>query len=160
MTSSVFVLPGATVPDMEGFQAADRFKLASEGAVRIGYVGDNFRAWFSGLMVSAHAGSVIMPHTLARNAYDHEIIEALGGETRAETSLAELWYLMTLQGRGQEGVLLVNGYVNIFYVRDAEGVLRAVDVNYDASEWSVNASEIVDGSWLSERRVFARQPAV
>ena len=42
-----------------------------------------------------------------------------------ETTLAQLYALLERQGRGEDGVLLVNGAANIFYIRDINRVLRS-----------------------------------
>ena len=52
-----------------------------------------------------------------------------------ETSLAQLFALLERQGKGEDGVLLVNGLVNIFYVRDINGVLSAAHVMWSSDGW-------------------------
>jgi len=158
MPSDVFLPNSLTVPVMEGFQTGDRFKRdVSDGAlVKMWGVGDNFKQWFGDMKVPAHPGSTLTFHTLARNTKDSEILAALGGEESAETSLSEIWWLMTQQGRGQPGTLLTDGKANIFYVWDTNKVLRAVFVIYDDNGWGVDAVGIGRDDWGSGRRVFSR----
>lgn len=60
---------------------------------------------------------------------------------KAETTLTEVLTLMQAQANGEGGSLLVNGYANIFYVHDSEGVLPVVTAGWYAvgGGWSVVA---------------------
>jgi len=157
-TGPVFVV-GVAVPAMPGFTVESRFKrskwfAASEDGIRISNVSEGFTEHFGKLMVPDHSGSIIIPRTLARKASDSEIIDTLGGEVKAETSLAEIWYLMTLQCLGQNAPLLVNDFLNIFYVRDVEGVLRTVLVRCDIHAWQIDVPIV--GRHKGGSRVFSR----
>jgi hypothetical protein len=88
---------------------------------------------------------------------DGPIINELGGEAKAETTLSEMFSLMEKQKNGESGVLLNNGYANIFYIRDQNGVLRAVGVDWDDGGWYVGAYSVEDpGGWRVGRQVFSR----
>jgi hypothetical protein len=52
-----------------------------------------------------------------------------------ETTLAQVFALLEKQGKGEEGVLLVNGFSNIFYIRDINDVLRSVHVMCSSDGW-------------------------
>jgi hypothetical protein len=103
------------------------------------------------MTVNSVNGSTMSYHTLTRNAYDKDIITSLGGEAAVETSLATIWWLMMQQPNGPEspdGVLLANGYANIFYVRDSRAsALRAVVVHWNDAGWRVYANELDCLSW-------------
>ena len=45
--------------------------------------------------------------------------------------------MMKKQPRGKKGLLLTDGWANIFYVRDKNGVLRAVSVDWNGDGWHV-----------------------
>ena len=67
--------------------------------------------------------------------------------------------LMRRQGRGQKGFLLVNGYANIFYIRDTTGTLWAVFCYwYSAREyWVVEAYPVTNpDGWAAGRQVISR----
>jgi len=51
---------------------------------------------------------------------------------------------MEKQKNGEDGVLLNNGYANIFYIRDQNGVLRAVRVYWDDGSWRVYAHGVTN----------------
>lgn len=81
-------------------------------------------------------------HRLCQPSLDAQILTALG-ETR-EMYLADIWALLKRQPGGQAGPLLVNGWANIFYVRDREDQLWAVFANwypiYDG--WRLRADSV------------------
>ena len=57
----------------------------------------------------------------------------------------------------KNGPLLTNGYANIFYVRDANGVLRAVSVYWYDGGWDEYAVGVAHpNTWFDGRRVFSR----
>ncbi len=166
------------VPPTTKFVAADFFKVNTKknASVKISYIWGNFANWFLGKIeesVANEAASGVGPYrtpgqngdaktalryqTLSRNSVDANIINQLGGEAKAETALADVVALMTKQNNGQQGALLTNGYANIFYVRDVDGVLRAVDVPWDSGGWLVYARSVGrPREWRSVSRVFSR----
>ncbi len=135
------------------FRVGDYFKLG--GAVSP--LGDNFRNWFLRKEEKHCTASALAYGTLSRNSVDGPIIEAIGGEEKAEALLAQVWLLMQAQNDGSDGPLLVNGYANIFYVRDTADVLRAVYVYWLGDGWYVFALAVTrPGTWLAGYRVFSR----
>ena len=92
---------------------------------------------------------------LTRSSLDAPILEELGD--KAEASLSQMYALMARQANGQEGVLLTNGWANIFYVRDINGELRAVRVRWDGRGWFVDAYSVTyPNGWYDGNRVFSR----
>ena len=93
--------------------------------------------------------------------YDAEIRAEIGEDQvfSADEFTAIIKTLTTKQSKGEDGTLLTNGYANIFYVRDAEGELRAVSVNWHAGYrgWRVSAYSVArQGRWLAGLHVFSR----
>jgi len=149
------MFPGTT----EKFVVKDNFVINTEDdtKVKISYLGDNLKSWFIGKVEDPLSRSELRYHNLKENSLDSPIITKLGGEEKAESSLAEMFHLMSLQKNGEEGALLNNGWANIFYIRDVNGVLRAVYVGWDGDGWSVGADSIEDRYvWDDDRRVFSR----
>lgn len=132
--------------------------VSDSAQVKIYDVGSNFRTWFGKMIVGPHSGSTLSYHTLGYNAYDEDIISALGGEATSEISLAEIWALMLEQKNGGSGSLLTSGKANIFYVRDDSSVLCAVFINWFSGGWCVAARKFGVCDWRGVRRVFARSP--
>jgi len=116
----------------------------------------SFEDWF-GEIEQPFAVTTLKYGKLSRMAKDDEIIAELGGEKKIEITIRDVYGLISLQPNGQEGALLTN-WVNLFYVRDARGIPRAVKVHWYAVSgvWYVDA----EGGWvmLNERpsgcRVF------
>ncbi len=142
-------------PGAMNFVAKEKFKLKKDGGI-CSYLGTNFTTWFLDKTETNVVLSTIGYGKLLQNAKDAIIIAFLGGETRAETSLAEVFHLMSVQANGEAGVLLINGWANIFFVRDFSGVLRVVSVRWLGCGWVVHAREVTDpGAW-SGGQVFSR----
>jgi hypothetical protein len=128
--------------------------------VKITHLGNNFKTWFlsgKGKTEGPISEQTIRYHKLRQSSVDGPIIVELGGEEKSETTLSEMFALMEKQGKGEDGVLLNNGYANIFYIRDQNGVLRTVDVSWRGDGWRVNARSVEspDG-WDDGHQVFSR----
>ena len=139
------------------FKAGDTFFNRKSGVKMVPH-GSNVTSWFTGKVEEDAPTGDLVPFVLTQSAYDHEIIADLGGEEKTEVTLTEIWRLMERQANGGEGALLNNGWANIFYVRDREGVLRAVDVCWDDDGWYVYALALDGIRWYDGRRVFSRPP--
>lgn len=154
-------------PAVEEFRAIDNFRVTSDkdrktAEVVIGFIGDNFKNAYLGkggkIEENIPAGK-LQVNKLRRASVDGPIIAELGGEALAETTLAEMFHTLKLQGRGQKGALLTNGYANIFYVRDTEGNLWAVGCRWDSGygDWLVDAySFTLPSRWDAGRQVLVR----
>lgn len=136
--------PVGTVPmaGVSRFVAADHFRvdIAPEAAVKIAYLGDNFQAVFLGQVEENVERATLRIHRLAQDTLDAPILVALG--TKAATSLTQIWELLTRQPSGESGSLLTNGFANIFYVRNAAGVLWAVGAGWGGGGWGVDARSV------------------
>ena len=146
-------------PESAKFIASDRFKVNTghEAEVKISYLGDNFCKWMLNLVEEQPPAEVnLYYHELLKDSVDGPIIKELGGEQKAETTLSEIFTLMKRQRNGEDGVLLTSGYANIFYVRGANGVLRAVSVGWGGDGWDVRADSVEDPDrWGAGFQVFA-----
>jgi hypothetical protein len=148
------------------FVAREKFVVntSRETPVKISYVGDNFTAWFLsgvGKTEDPITATTLRYDRLRSASVDAPIITELGGETKAGTTLTEIYSLMEKQPNGQKGALLNNGWWNIFYVRDSAGVLRAVRVGWGGACWGVSARSV--GSprrWRDGDQVFFRNSAL
>jgi len=150
------VLRPMDLPAAPATFSADETFFAKKPCVKISYLGDNFRSWFAGAVEENAPSAPLVGFDLTQSAEDSEIIEDLGGEARAEVTLCEIWRLMQRQSSGEGGVLLTNGYANVFCVRGKDGVLRTVSVYWDGLGWGVDADALGDSRWLGGHRVFSR----
>lgn len=151
-------------PGVDDFKVAEYLKITPEGEkataeLVIGYLGDNLRNNFLGKVEKDIAPTKLRAYRLKKDSVDGPIIDDLGGKEAAETTVAEMVDLMKRQGRGQKGILLTNGYANIFYIKDINGQMWAVRCRWDSDGryWLVAAYSVTDPfKWLAGRRVVSR----
>ncbi|MEK7525572.1 MAG: hypothetical protein AAB561_00960 [Patescibacteria group bacterium] len=160
LKSLLEVVCTVAVSAVEHFAAADHFKVDTGDTtiVRIGYLGDNFRANLLSKVEKNVPAAELVVHRLTKNSLDKDIREELGADCE-ETTLAHLWEMLTRQSRGQKGNLLTNGYANICYIKDAKGKLWAVNVYWDADfgGWHVCAGSVeYPLRWIAGYQVFSR----
>jgi hypothetical protein len=155
---STVVVPATT----SKFVAEEKFVVNTEcnAPVKICYLGDNFTVYFlkgGGKIEDPISEQTLRCHKLWKSSDDGPIIEELGGETKVETTLSEMFALMEKQGKGEFGVLLNNGYDNIFYIPDLSGVLWVVSVRWRGHGWCVGAVSVGGRSGRDGGRfVFSR----
>lgn len=153
-----------SVAAVESFKASDNFKVdTKKTAVRIAWIGDNFKEYFLDKIEGASEAADIKVHKLLRTARDLPkndepgIIPELADQH--EITLGQLFSLLQKQGKGETGSLLVNEYANIAYIRDINGILWAVSARWNSRSvgWLVEADsvEYPDG-WRGGRQVFSR----
>jgi hypothetical protein len=144
------------------FVAKDKFVVNTErnAKVLISAVWDKLTNWFlsgDGKTEDPESEQTLRYHKLRKSSVDGPIITELGGEEKSETTLTEMFSLMEKQKNGEDGVLLNNGYANIFYIRDQNGVLRAVFVHWSGGGWHVSAGSVEDpDGWDDGYQVFSR----
>ena len=152
------------VSAQEAFRAADFFKDKGQPDGIKFWLGDNFKNHFLkglGKIKLYVLVATLNVYTLREVSVNGPILTALGGDNLAKTSLAYVAQLIKAQPQGQEGVLLTNGWANIFYIEDDNGELWAVGCyGYSGGGgWRVNAYPVADPSWWSaDYQVFS--PAV
>jgi hypothetical protein len=148
------------------FVAKNRFVVNTKhnAQVLISGLGDNFTEWFLlgvGKTEDPITEQALRYLKLRKFSLDGPIIEELGGEAKAETTLSEMFSLMEKQKLGEDGVLLNNGYANIFYIKDQNGVLRAVSVYWHDDGWYVDATSFEDpDGWSDGIQVVSRNSAL
>lgn len=141
----------------ERFVTQEKFVVntSRKAPVKISYIGDNFREWFLGKIEEPMTEATLRHAKLLKYSADGTILAELGNTQ--ETALAQVYALMKCQPNGESGALLTNGYANIFYVVDINGILRAVCVHWVGGGWGVSASSVGDpGRWDDGSRVFSR----
>jgi hypothetical protein len=142
------------------FRARANFLLKQDGGI-CSYFGDNFRRWFlegDGKTEDPISEQTLRYAKLRKASVDGSIIEELGGEDKALTTLSEMFSLMEKQRNGKAGALLTDGYANIFYIRDQSGVLRTVNVRWRGGGWGVRAREVsIPVAWNADYYVFSRE---
>jgi hypothetical protein len=141
----------------EKFIAAEHFKenILPAAEVRISWLGATFMRRFAVKIEDDPSDVILQTYALNRASNSTQIIAEF--DDRDETKLADLWCLLRLQASGEEGILLTNAVPNIFFVRDAAGVLGAVDAIWAGAGWEIGASPVEgERQWPSGSRVLSR----
>jgi len=131
------------------FVPDDRFveDITSEARVKIGHVSGRFCEEFYDFGASSDHDMVRYSTVYGYGYYEAEdIIDEIGGEEAAEMSLEAVYALMELQPKGEEfspngseGVLLVNGDYNIFFVKNKKEEMRIIEVKWILDCWYINS---------------------
>ena len=154
------VVTTISLPPTPKFVAIDNFKVntARRAPVKISYLSDNFTTRFlagEGKTEEPADAVELTVRKLLKNSLDKPITDELGDKT--ETTLAQFYEALRLQRGGKKGALLTDGWWNIFYIRDAEGTLWAVNAVWGGGGWSLNADSVAGpGSWFRGDQVVSR----
>lgn len=134
--------------------AADDFFTTRNSKVKIRFINDTFNSAFGKKVEENVQAATLRAHRLTARELDAWVIVALGKENY-KTSLAQIASLMEQQPNGEDGILLSNGWWNIFYVPDADGILWAVGVRWGDDGWRVRAYSVgYPFDWIAGYRVF------
>jgi hypothetical protein len=148
----------ASVGAIKSFKSADNFKVdTKKAATRIYYLGDNFEKHFGRKEEGASEAVEIKVYKLLEWSLDAPIITELAD--KCEITLGQFFSLLSKQGKGESGPLLTDGWANIAYIRDDEGILWAVDAFWraDRGGWIVGAHSVErPDRWYDGRRVLSR----
>ena len=147
----------SALPHHEKFVAGRHFKenISSAAEVRISWLGAAFMRRFAVKVEDDTVDVTLQTHALSRSSSDTQIIAEL--DDRHETKLTDLWCLLKLQANGQDGALQTNAAPNIFFVRDAAGVLGALDAIWAGAGWEIGASQVEEQRrWPSGSHVISR----
>jgi hypothetical protein len=146
------------VVGIDEFVARDKFREGKTvDGVKIYWIGGNFKINFDGKTEKDIAPAILHIHKLKKNSVDRPIRNNVGADNE-ETALSQFWELLKKQGQGQAGALLVNGWANIFYIRDQNGTLWAVRAFwYSGGGWYVEAASVTSPvKWSADRQVVSR----
>lgn len=132
-----------------------------EAKVPITYIGDNFEEWFGAKIEKPTEARTLRYRKLLKATENIRILTLLGGETKVEITLSEIYDLMDRQARRMENALYSNGWANIFYARDASCTLRTILLFWRDGGWEVNAFSIQEAydEWNADSQVFYPQTA-
>ncbi len=144
-----------TASTTERFLASENFKLKEDGGI-CSYLGDRFRSWFlagEGKVEDPISDGRLRYGRLAWASVDGPILEELGNEAQAETTLTELFGLMS-----SDECLPTDSSISIFYIRDLSGMLCAVSMFWEDDGWSLDAHSVKNPcEWDDGVLVFSRE---
>lgn len=139
IVSRYIISPAQKLVIDEGF--VDNYKYSSK-SVKTFHVGGDFSECFLGKTEvrtgGPYATTGLRSHILNRESEGGPIIDELG-EDKAESTLAEIIALVEDQSKDGRIGGLYNDKANNFFVRDINGVLRAVRVIWRGTHWSLDA---------------------
>ena len=141
----------AQIEATEKLVASEHIKSAN-----IGYMWDGFCDNFSNMVEESVPAATIAVSRLEKASVDKTILAQLGD--KAEIKLAHFFALLEKQSKGEDGVLLVNGYANIAYIRDSKGTLWAVGALWDSLFrcWDVRARSVGSpGAWGTGSQILS-----
>lgn len=148
--STIVELSPGTFPD------GDRSKVGDNVPIEISYCRDGFCEWMLGLERQPPVKKKIRWFRLLRESNYDLIISKLGGEQKAETAPSIILELVRRQKSGKTGVLLVNKFENVFFVRDTKNVLRSVYIFRCDKKWIMCCGRTeYPGRCSAKRRVFS-----
>lgn len=125
------------------FIAADYFRTGQvvDGVKYSTLFGDNFNKHLLPKIEENVQKARLQVHKLLKGSKDLSIRMEIG-EDKEETTLTHLHQLLKVQGNGQKGTLLTNGYANIFYICDISGILWAVYADWYVDGWRLSAFSV------------------
>ncbi len=148
------------IPGRKRFVAKKYFKVDTgrNAKVKIVLHWGDFSRYFLPKTEKGVAQGEIKVHKLLRSSLDAPIMAELGDPQCYSTTLADMWNMLTKQPNGEKGVLLVNGYANIFYIHDADDTLWAVSADWSGNGgWSVGAASVENPfRWRGGGQVLSR----
>ena len=147
-------LDGVLVPETTApFIVRNQFKPAA--GVKFATIWEDFRTHFFGKIENPRPAVMVRKYHLLEFAPDGPIIAELGGSSRVESTLSMAFALLQRQPRGEAGFLQTNGFANIFYARDFQGVLCAVRIGLADDGWVVDAIPVDDPlAWNGKHEIF------
>ncbi|MFA6551576.1 MAG: hypothetical protein WCV41_03570, partial [Patescibacteria group bacterium] len=150
----------------EKFVAKKKLVVNTEhtSSVKIRHIDNSFEElflWGDGKTEDTITKQILHYAKLRKLSVDDHIIAELGGETKVETTLTEMYFLMEQQPNGEDGKLLTNGGMNIFYIRGIESVLCSVFILWFSAAgadagWCIYAKSLSDGGWGAGPQIFSR----
>jgi hypothetical protein len=154
----LFILVGVVeiLTTIEEFIAKEKFIVdkSEKAKVKISSLSGSFQMKFLSKREMVKPRNMYY-YKLKKWAFSLKVISALGGRSKAESFLYELFSLMEKQGNGEKGVLLTDGCANVFFIRDISFELRAVECRWRNGGWHLDDNDINDFiEWYPGHQIF------
>lgn len=163
MTNILQKIDTVTFPGTVKFAASENFVINTleSAPIKISYLGKNFPVWFGEKVENDLPPSTLTYSKLMQDSNDTEILGAISNKENEDVFLCEMFYLMSKQPNGEEGILLNDGGVNFFYIKDVSGVLRTIRLLWQDGGWGIHAIRPLDPQnlpvWNEGSQVFYRE---
>ena len=139
------------------FVAIESF-TKSNTRVKFGYIDERILKLFGSIQEDTPTGALAV-HRILCASHDPDIMVAMGPQSRRFTKLGQFYQALEVQGQGQAGPLLVNGYANIAYVLDENGAPWAVSAYWGAGSggWRVSVGSVASRlEWLADDQALSQ----
>lgn len=127
-------------PDTEKFRADDKLlTLKEDSELKFIFFQDFFK-YFGGKIEEPRRLRSLSWLNLLKDADDKSAISAICCEDLVVTELRDFYEKHKIQRagpQGQNGPLLINGCMNIFHIRDINGIIRIVKSSWYGYAWLV-----------------------
>jgi hypothetical protein len=136
------------VPARERFVAREHFKIdtSEKAAVRIFDIDEEFERFLLGLVEEKVPRAKLTAYKILQRMLHPGIVAQFHDRVHT-VALAHVWYALTLQHDGRQGVLAVDGHENVIYVNDVQGIRRPVILSF---EEGLNGWDICSEPFRSE----------
>jgi hypothetical protein len=153
---SVVILPNYTLFMPHLFKVATSPSVTNKTPMK---VSDDFLKQFVGDGRNAYPAvqQPVRAWELNRHLQTAAIIKFFNGdEHKYVTTTADLWRLLNLQPKGEQGLLLTNGDANMFFMRTPSGDLWPITARWRGS-WHIDTpGDDGQGHWSKNRLIITR----
>ncbi len=150
-----------TIPSQTEFSVAEKFTKSNPN-IQFWYFGDNFESWFTPTTEKSISEATVSVNKLRIRATLAEMTPEQPAPRLV--TMSQIYWMLAQQPKGEKPNgknrrLLVNGYVNLFRVIDANGEERAVYACwFEGNGWFVYAYELELGyQWHAGYQAISRK---
>lgn len=131
------LITSAGITGAKKFVAKDHLAVAN-----VGWTGGNLKKLFLDKVEENVADTIVTVYRLEQSSLDAPIMAKLG--ERTVIKLAYFFELLKRQSKGEDGVLLTNGYANVAYIEGNDGNIWAVYASWysEYHYWFVEAYSV------------------
>ena len=153
---STLVIPASTTK----FVAKDKFVVNTQrdAPLRISSLGVNFISWFlkaEGKIEDPIEEQTLLVAKLRKVAMDYHVIGEIGGLTKSEITLYEMFFILENQNWVQK--CFHTGPGNLFYIQDNYDTLRMVRAYWHDGGWNISSECLSNASLYSGSQVYFRK---
>lgn len=144
--------------DDQEFVASEKIFVGAEVAgIKISFLGKNYQTWFGNKIEGLFTGSILTVWDSSQKSTSESVLQELGGEEMAGTTLREAYHLMERRQKSEQKGLLTNCLANRFCVPDVDGIPRMVSLLMFDGAWNFDAFPIESPTlWPDGCRIFYR----
>lgn len=136
-------------------------KVNKKSLIKISFIDYGFNRRFVRIIEQPSAGSIIYGCDISEKGVDSPLYIAMNSQGKSPIMLAEIYQLLLAQPNGEDGIMLNNGFGNVFFVGCQPGDKMAIVLFWNVAGWVIrsfneSATEIRE----AHGRVFSHHPFV